>query len=290
MGRRLSFVALLALALPAAAQDNPDEDWKNLPSDAKLTPQTPARDLPPPPPMPAPAEPSDLRQGEPLRDSNRDLRSVQRPTLVSPRPVLEPNTVSMFGARSLGQWTRGEMIYLGFPLIGIRLSIGLLERLDVGVGFDSFYTMMNEPRLTFRYNFYRGTNWSLAAALEGGYAWFTTPARADVHGARWLTGRRNGNIVPGLMVSYQGDHPRAVRLFASLQYMFTIDTEPFQDQPLGGVPSSVVYGGNVLLRLGAEMPLSAKTSFVFQLGGDYHGRDRDSVVMPVFNVGIVTSI
>ena len=39
----------------------------------------------------------------------------QRPMLTQPRPVLEPNTVSMFGARSLGQWGRELALAAGAP-------------------------------------------------------------------------------------------------------------------------------------------------------------------------------
>lgn len=206
------------------------------------------------------------------------------------RPVLEPNTISMFGARSLGFLNRGEMFFLGFPLLGIRLAMGVSERFDFGIGFDSFYGMMNEPLVMMRFNFYRGTNWSMAATLEGGWAFFTQRASIDLRGPRWLTGRRNGNVTPGVVFSYQGDHPRAARLFLALQYLMTFDTEPYQKDPLGGVPSSVQLGHNGLIRAGAEMPLSAKTSFVFLLGLDVHGRTEDSIVMPVCSVGLVTSI
>ena len=75
-------------------------------------PPPPGNDIPPVPPPPSP-----------------ELRPATRPNMPpvgvsSPRPVLEPNTVSMFGARSLGFLTRGEMFFLGFPLIGIRLAMG----------------------------------------------------------------------------------------------------------------------------------------------------------------------
>jgi len=182
------------------------------------------------------------------------------------------------------------MFYLGFPLLGIRLMMGLTERFDFGIGFDSFYIMMNEPTVAARVNFFRGANWSAAAILEGGWAFFTQKASADLRGPRWLTGRRNGNIAAGAIVSYQGDHPRAARLFLSLEYMLTFDTEPYQKDPLGGVPAAVQLGHNGLLRAGAEMPLSAKTSFVFLLGLDVHGRSEDATVMPVCSVGLVTSI
>jgi hypothetical protein len=271
--------ALVALpAVAAQPPDNPEDEWKPIPNGSAPTPAPPpSDDVPPPPAMPGPAV--------------EDAKPRVVTGISAPRPVLEPNTISMHGARSLGFLKRGEMFYLGFPMLGLRLMIGLTERFDFGIGFDSFYFMDYEPLGVARLNFFRGTNWSMAATLEGGYTWFQTKASADLRGSRWLTGRRNGNLSGGFIVSYQGDHPRAVRLFLSLQYLLTFDTEPYQKEPLGGVPSSVQYGHNGLLRAGAEMPLSAKTSFVFLLGLDVHGRmDVDSVVMPVCSVGLVTSI
>jgi len=280
---RAAVVAVLACAVPAAAQDNPEQEWNALPSGKGQPPPPPARDdilVPPPPPS------SDPQPGAPAAAAPASV-----PTVSSPRPVLEPNTISMFGARSLGFLNRGEMFYLGFPLIGVRFSIGLAERFDFGIGFDSFYGMMNEPLVGMRVNFFRGTNWNMAATLEAGWAWFQSRASIDLRGPRWLTGRRNGNIMPGVVFSYQGDHPRAARLFLALQYLLTFDTEPYQKDPLGGVPASVQLGHNGQLRAGAEMPLSAKTSFVFLLGLDVHGRQPDdSIVMPVCSVGLVTSI
>lgn len=277
----------VVLALPVAAQTNPDEEWNTLPPEKGQQPPP----APPPPPSSgeavAPAPPRPPLTPEAPRSGATNMRTAAG---VSTRPVLEPNTISMFGGRSLGTLTRGEMFYLGFPLIGIRLAMGIAERVDIGIGFDSFYGMMNQPLLTFRANFFRGANWAMAVAIEGGPAFFTQKASQDLRGPRWLTGRRNGTVTPGLIFSYQGDHPRAARLFMALGYMLAFDTEPFQKDPLGGVPSAVQIGHNGQLRAGAEMPLSAKTSFVFLLGLDVHGRQEDSIVMPVCSVGLVTSI
>ena len=116
--RLFKLLALLAVALaaPGWAQEDPDEGWKDLPGAAKPNP-------PPAPPVPGP----EMR--EPVlptpAPSREGYSAAPRATLVQPRPVLEPNTISMFGARSLGFLNRGEMIYLGFPLLGIRAAIGL---------------------------------------------------------------------------------------------------------------------------------------------------------------------
>ncbi len=281
MFRAVLITVVLALPAAAQAQDNPEQEWNTLPGNAPAQPPPASKDVLVPPPPPS----SDPRPGSTPAQA---AAPASVPGVVSPRPVLEPNTVSMFGARSLGFLNRGEMFYLGFPLIGIRLSLGLLDRFDLGIGFDSFYGMMNEPLGTMRFNFFRGVNWNMAATLEGGWAWYQSRESVDMRGPRWLTGRRNFNLAGGVTFSYQGDHPRAARLFVSLQYMFTYSIEPFQEQPLSGL--TPVEGHNGLLRAGAEMPLSAKTSFVFLLGLDVHGRRLDSIVMPVCSVGLVTSI
>lgn len=279
----------VVLALPVAAQTNPDEEWNTLPPEGKAQ-------QPPPLPPPPPSSSADAVAPPPRAPLTPDSRvgagatNMRTAAGVSTRPVLEPNTVSMFGGRSLGTLTRGEMFYLGFPLIGLRLAMGIAERVDVGIGFDSFYGMMNQPLLTFRVNFFRGTNWAMAATLEGGPAFFTQKACSDLRGPRWLTGRTNGTVTPGVVFSYQGDHPRAARLFMQVAYMAAFDSEPCQRDPLGGVPAAIQLGHNGVLRAGAEMPLSAKTSFVFLLGLDVHGRQEHSIVMPVCSVGLVTSI
>lgn len=281
MFRAVIFAAVLVSGAARAQEKNPDEEWNTLPADSKAQP----------PPTPPPGQPAAPLVPPPPEASRAPATRPGMSGISAPRPVLEPNTISMFGARSLGTLTRGEMFYLGFPLLGIRISMGVAERVDIGIGFDSFYGMMNEPRVGLRVNFFRGANWALAAHAEGGWAFFTQRASVDLRGPRWLTGRRNFNITPGLTVSYQGDHPRAARLFLSLQYMLALDTEPYQKDPLGGVPAAIQLGHNGLLRAGAEMPLSAKTSFVFLLGLDVHGRtEADAPAMPVCSVGLVTSI
>ena len=71
---------------------------------------------------------------------------------------------------------------------------------------------------------------------------------------RWLTGRRNINVIPSLVVSYQGDKPRAARLFFDLRYLLALDTEPYATDPLTGVPPAVVPGHNVILKACGATP------------------------------------
>jgi hypothetical protein len=205
-------------------------------------------------------------------------------------PAEEPNTVSMMGAPTLGQWGRGQLFVLGFPLLSVRVAFGLAPWFDFGVGFDTFYGTMNEPVGTLRLRLFQDDVWSLALSFEGGYAWFTQSAARENRGARWITGRRNINLSPAFVVSYRGASRRAARLFFEARYLMALDTEPVAQRPLGGVPPDVVVGHNGGLRGGAELPLSSKTSFVFRLGLDFHGRSEDSVAMPVCSVGLVTGI
>src|SRR5262245_38437926 len=112
MFRAVIIAALFAV--PAAAQEDPEQEWNSLPGDAAP---------PPPAPPPLSVPPGPLPSSEPLWEPGPTARA-SIPTVRSPRPVLEPNTISMFGARSLGVLQRGQMLFLGFPLIGIRLALG----------------------------------------------------------------------------------------------------------------------------------------------------------------------
>ncbi len=313
---KLRMLALCLCAAPALAQQAPDESW-TLPAGASQpAPAGAPVALPPPSPPPAapavpitatPVDESWLRfpaEGGP-RPRERELppASVLPPTTPPPPPPLpmvvrraaplppeEPNRVSMYGAPALGQWKRGLGLYIGFPLLGVRGSIGVTNSLDLGLAFDSFYGWMNEFRVHAKLQVFSGQNWSGAVALEAGKAFFAQPPSAESNGARWLTGRRNWNIAPGFILSYRGDSPRSARLFLDVRYNLALDTQPFQRDPLGGVPASVQLGHNVPVRFGAEMPFTSLTSFLFTLGFDLHGRVEDSNFMPVCAVGIVTSI
>ena len=268
---RAWIIAVLLLAGQAPAQQPPDAEWGTFPGQ-----QTPPS--PPPPPEP-------LRVPLPLEGATRAPPAVARP-----RPPEEPNQVSMFGAPMLGQWKRGQAFLLGFPLLQLRASIGLAEVLDLGLGFDSFYGTMNEPLLTVKVGGLRAGGWTFAASLEAGWAFFITRASREVRGPRWISGQRNGNLSPGVLISFQGEHPRATRLVIDLRYTLAFDTEPFSSSPLSGVPPPFILGHNVSAKVGAELPLSARTSFVFLLGLMIHTRPDDSPVMPTAAVGIVTGL
>lgn len=277
--------ALLIALLPvlALAQAQPEEEWQPLPNapttppPPPLLPVSPPPDiapLPPPPPITAPPPPPAIT---PLQDVRQRLA-----------PREPPNGVSMFGAPALGQWKRGQAFVLGFPFFQLRASLGVLDGLDVGVGYDSFYLLMNEVRLLVKYGFGKGPGVSFAFAFEGGGALFAQRASKETRSTRWISGRRNWNFAPGVILSYQGTSLRAARLFADLRYMLTVDTEPFATVPLQGVPATFILGHNVLSKVGAELPLSERTSFLFSLGLDIHLRPDDSPVMPSVAVGLIT--
>lgn len=270
---RFLFAMWVLTGLGAAAQAQPDEQWVPPPEHSVQPAPVMSR-----PPDPAPVAPQSVSPGA-------------WPTVaVRQRIVDTPNRVSMFGAPTLGQWKRGQSLVLGFPLLSLRLSIGVLERLDLGIGFDSFYGSMNEPRIHGKFQLAAGELWQFAASVEAGIAFFSQRAAREIRGPRWITGHRNYNIAPGLILTYQAPSPRAARLFFDVRYMLALDTEPFATDPLTGVPASVALGHNVLLRGGAELPLSERTSFVFGLGLDVHGRANDSRVMPSVTLGLVTGL
>lgn len=277
MIRALLFTSLLAPLL-GWAQTSPEDEWKAPPNAAQPAP-TPAPAVVPAPPLPPPTVVTVPTPQPTIGEVRARLR-----------PREEPNSVSMFGAPALGQWKRGQAFVLGFPFFQLRASIGLLENLDVGVGYDSFYLLMHDLRLLVKYGFGKGPGFSVALAFEGGPAFFNQRASREQRGPRWITGRRNWNFAPGVILSYQGESLRAARLFVDLRYMLTIDTEPFAETPLQGVPPTFTVGHNVLTKVGAELPLSERTSFLFSLGLDVHLRPNDSAVMPSVAVGLVTGL
>ncbi len=268
---RVALLAGLVFSGLALAQANPEEEWGTLPVDPNS---------PKPPPVPVPA-------------SRAPAAAALAPRLgidVDPRPPPEPNTVSMFAGPTLGQWKRGQAIYVGFPTLGLRLAIGLLDRLDFAVGFESFYGVMNEFHVGLKVGLIRGAHWNLSAAADGMLALFGQRASKEERGPRWITGHRNFGANPGLVLSYQGESPRAARLFVDLRYLIAFDTDTFAKDPLNGVPPDLIVGHNATLHFGAEMPLSARTSFMFMLGLDFHGRSDDAIIMPVAMLGLVTGL
>ncbi len=280
---------LLGGAALAQSPDQPEDEWNGI----KPQPSAPAPSDTPPPPMPPTTSgepsPSPVFAPPPPPAGPGVLRP--RPEVVARvRPPEERNQVSMLGAPSLGAGKRGQMVLLGFPLLSIRALFGVSDRIDLGLGYDTYYFLMNEPRAVLRIGLVKGENWALSANVEGGYAFFAQRASRESRSARWLTGRRNINASAALIGSYQGSKPRDARVFFEGRYTLALDTEPYATDPLTGVPPAIVPGHNVSLKGGAELPLSSKTSFVFSFGFDIHGRAEDSVVMPGGSLGLVTSL
>jgi hypothetical protein len=285
MNRSTIAVLCIAAISTSAWAQSPEDEWGAVPTPA------PAPVLPPTP-QPEPVVPPPVPSYQPtpyVPSAGVGLRP-RADVIARVRPPEERNDISVHGATPLGSGKRGQSLTLGFPLINIRALFGLGDSFDLGVGFDSYYFLMNEPRAVARLSIARNENWAFAARLEAGYAFFTQRASRENRGARWLTGQRNININPALIVSYQGSAARAARLFFELRYNIALDTEPYATDPLVGVPPAVVVGHNVGLIGGAELPLSAKTSFIFCFGFDVHSRADDSVLMPMASVGLVTSL
>jgi hypothetical protein len=282
---RIALIAGLCCSALALAQTrNPEDDWGAFPVDPDAPPP------PPPPPTLPPPPPPTLPVWAPAPAPGRGATAGRGGISGKPRVPDEPNRVSVYGAPTLGQWNRGQALFLGFPLLGVRLAIGLLDRLDFSVGFESFYGAMNEFSAQVKVGIFHADHWSMAASMEGMLALFTQGSVKEGRGPRWITGHRNYGLSPGVVFSYQGDSPRAARLFLELRYLMSFDTEPFAEVPLSGAHPGLVIGHNVLAHFGAEIPVSAKTSFFFALGMDFHGRSTDSVVMPVASLGLVTGI
>lgn len=288
-----------APAAPAPARTTePDESWAQPPVEAPRRNETPDdmwRDYPGPtsvPPegsgitLPRLPEPPPLLSAEPTVRTAR----VARP-LLPPGPPPPPNRLGLYGGRSLGMGHLAVGLSLGFPLLSVRAALGVLPRLDVGLGMDSFYGMMNEARVGARFTLLDGGDkGSLGLVVDGGRAFFLRPADVEQKGARYLSGRRNWNLLPGLVGSWQLSGPRAPRAFLDVRYQLAWDTEPVQRTPLGGLPPAATLDGAFVARMGAEVPVSEKTSYVVSLGGDFRNRPEDAGFMPALSLGVVSAL
>lgn len=263
----------VGLALPAFAQNSsepsanppPDESWINYPGPEAEAP--PMENLPVPPPP---------------------VRSSSVPEVYAPAQPLKPSKVSLHGARVLEPGKMAAGLMLGFPLASARVSLGVLPRLDVGLGADSLYGIMNEVRGYLRFGVLQGEEGHVALTVEGGHAFFLNDPSQEQYGARYFTGRRNWNLMPGLVGSLPVG--KVSRGFLDVRYHLAFDTQPFQRTPLGGAPPGVQTAGNFLFRAGIEVPFSERTSYVVMLGGSIHGRAEDSSFMPVVGVGVIAGL
>jgi hypothetical protein len=194
----------------------------------------------------------------------------------------------VFGAPTHGAGKFAVGGYLGFPLVAVRAQYGVTDWLDLGGGLDSFYGVMNELRALGRVRLFAGEGLSAAAIAEVGYAFFGQPPEQEGRGARWITGRRNLAVEPGLVLAFQGSSARSARLFVDVRYSLSVDTQPISHEPLSGVPPPVTASYNLPFRFGAELPFSPTTAFLFSFGFDVHGRREDSAFMPSIAVGLVS--
>ncbi|WP_141616900.1 hypothetical protein, partial [Myxococcus sp. CA010] len=200
-----------------------------------------------------------------------------------------PNRVSLLGARTVGAGGMAVGLALGFPIVSARVAVGVHRRVDVLAGVDSAYGLMNELRVGARWMVLDGgPRWSVGMAVEGSHAFFLRPASVEDRGARYYSGRRNWNVLPGIVGNLQFAGARSPRLFLDVRYLMALDTEPIQGVPLGGLPPDVELSGAFPVRLGAEIPVSEKTSYALTIGGDIRTRPDETDFMPVITFGVVT--
>ncbi|MBN8228961.1 hypothetical protein JYK02_15735 [Corallococcus macrosporus] len=250
------------------------EGWESFPGASAPVPAPP-----PPPPRDAPPLPA---EPQPTRRRARPPRP--------PSPPQAPNRYGLYGGRSLGAGHVGVGMELGYPFVSARGVYGVLDRLDLGLGVDSVYGLMTELRASARLTLMDSPNVSLAFVVDGGRAFFLRPPDTEDRGARYLSGRRDWNVAPGLVASFQGDGPRAWRPYLDVRALFAFDLDPIQRDPLSGVPPAWKLDAAVLVRLGAEFPVGEKTSYAVSFGGDFRSRSTDAEFMPTLSVGVVSAL
>jgi hypothetical protein len=278
----LLLAALLGQTGAAAEPPPPPQqgsEWTGLPGEqTQPAPEPPAPATAPEPSRPLPMPPT---IEEPLYPSSSSV--------LSPRPET-PNRISLHGAAPLGPGHRAAAVSLGFPMLQARALMGVTQRLDLGVEYDTLYGLMHDVRASGRWLLWGGDTMSLGLVGDAGPAFFGKAPQLDSKGARWLTGRRNINATGGLVLAVHGTAPRASRFFLAARCLLAVDTEPIQGEPLGGTPPPVVFAPNLLTEVGLEAPVSEWVSLAFRVGLDLHGRSEDSLVMVTGSAGVVTAL
>lgn len=274
----LLLAALLGQADAAAGAPPPNtSEWQGLPGE-QAPPPAPVTPSFPPPSRPLPMPPT-------IEEPMYPPSSLP----LSPR-VETPNRISLHGAAPLSAGHRALAVSLGFPMLQARALMGVTDRLDLGVEYDTLYGMMHDVRASARWMLWAGETMSLGVVGDAGPAFFAKAPQQDARGARWLTGRRNVNASAGVVLAVHGSSPRASRFFLSARCLLAADTEPIQSEPLGGTPPPIVLAPNLLTEVGLEAPVSEWVSLAFRVGMDLHGRSEDSVVMVTGSAGVVTAL
>lgn len=259
---------------------------------------------PPPPPVPVAPAPESLRPplAQPLSqeprppvwgpgfDGGAGLRGEASGArfsrgVAASKPKLQ--ALSVFDAATLDDQQIAVAVALGFPYAMIRGAYGLSESIDVGAGFNSLYGQVNQPVVFGKLRLRGDTKSSFAFALRLDLeaAFFRDSPSADGNrGARWLTGQRDFSVHPGLLISTRSN--RGAVFFADIGAQVTFDTHPRTSGPLTGRPPPLRVRGNLPLRMGVDLPLSAHLSFFSGFGLDVHFHEQDSAAMPYLELGV----
>ena len=185
---------------------------------------------------------------------------------------------------SAGTYRSGKVGFagwVGFPYLSVEGGYGISDRVDLSLFGRAAWADIQRVGVKGRVRL-SSPGSSSGFALRGSVdTWTHRPVRTDwvqITGLQDFTGTLDGifswSTPRGTVMSVSG----GVQLVGNRQPPVT---------PLGGIPPSVVFGPNAIVRLSAEIPHSSGLLFAFDFGFDIHlsGFD-DAIAMPAFSVGI----
>jgi hypothetical protein len=185
---------------------------------------------------------------------------------------------------SAGTYRAGKIGFagwVGFPYLSIEGGYGIADRFDLSLFARAAWSDIQRVGLKGRFRLSQPGSPSGFAVRASIDSWTGRPSRTDwiqITGLQDVTGTLDGvfswSTPRGTVMSISG----GVQLVGNRQPPVT---------PLGGIPPSIVFGPNAILRLSAEIPHSSGVLFAFDFGFDIHlsGFD-DAIAMPAFSVGI----
>ncbi len=183
-------------------------------------------------------------------------------------------------ASTIGAGGRAFTVHLGFPFMVVDYQTGTTEKAELRASFRTMYGGMAQLEASGRLRVQDTPALRLTLRLGAAYASFS----AD-EAVMWLTRTRGLALHPGAVVALAVGR---ASLFADIGSQIVVDVDP-PSPPLGGPSARTDVLVNLPVRLGAQMPVSSRTSFVGKAGFDLFlgGREAgEPVALAHFTAGL----
>lgn len=191
---------------------------------------------------------------------------------------------TLHSAQSLGAHRLAVGADLGFPYLTVTAAYGLPASVDLMVQARTGWGHLQRAGLGARWHFLGDESSAMALRVDLD-TWLGRP-----DSLRWLefTGLYDASASAAFLYSWRTGKGTLMTVETRVEAVGT-STAPLA--PLGGVRPVLAFGPNVLLRAGAELPLTPELWLAFDLGLHLHLSGFDpAVALPAFSVGLAYTL